>query len=672
MKKRIPNNQSPMLSFFKMRTCILPLFLAALSGAVAASAKEKSLEALEEQAIREAVALVDPSLVRIETVGGLDQAKNVLFGTGPTSGVVVSADGYIISSSFNFASKPASILVTLPDERRFPAKLIAHDKQRMLTLLKIEAENLIPAVAAPRDGIKVGAWAIALGRTYDLATPNVSLGIVSAVNRIWGKAIQTDAKISPVNYGGPLVDIQGRVMGINVPLSPQASGELAGVEWYDGGIGFAVPLEDVYAVLDRLKEGKDLLPGLMGITFKPAPLGSEDETIIDWVRFGSPAASAGMKAGDRLVELEGQPVARLSEVKHVLGRKYAGDEVAVVVERDKERQSLQVTLAGELPPYECGFLGILPQRQLLDPNQNGVPVRTVFAESPAEKAGLEPHDRILKANDAVVATARELSDIVSRLRPDDKLQLVWLHEEAEKSAEITLSSYPDAVPAELPTEVMPNAAETPPADAPKTGRFTETLPSSNREFWAYVPEKYAPEANYGLVVWIHPSGDTMEAEIYRSWKILCDRRGLILLCPKAEKVGGWTPLEAEYVKDCVDWAKEKYHVDPQRVLVHSYSSGGPFAWHLAFRYRDVFRGVAMASQPLIGMLPENEPELRQQFYFVCGEDDPLFPAVKLTVEAIRKLKYPAVLTSIPGLGHKYPDDEHLEEIARWIDCLDRI
>lgn len=654
------------------------LFIAALSAialltASVAVAQEKSLEALEEQALREAVVLVEPSLVRIETVGGLDQAQNVLFGTGPTTGIVVSADGYVISSTFNFASKPASILVTLPDERRFPAKLIAHDKQRMLTLLKIEAENLSPARPAPRDSVKVGAWAIAVGRTYDLAAPNVSLGIVSAINRIWGKAIQTDAKISPVNYGGPLVDIEGRVMGINVPLSPQAAGETAGVEWYDGGIGFAVPMEDVYAVLDRLKQGKDLLPGLMGITFKPAPLGSKDEIVIDRVRFDSPASKAGMKSGDRIVELEGQPVARLSQLKHVLGRKYAGDGVRVVVERDKEKQAMDVTLVGELTPFECAFLGVLLQRQLLDPAAPGVPVRTVFANSPAEKAGVQPRDRILKANDVPLTGARQLADIVSRLRPTEKLRLAWKHEDMDLSAEITLGSYPDTVPEELSSELLPPAGEPPAGQAaPKTGRLTETLAAHNREFWAYVPEKYTPNANYGLVVWIHPGGDTMEASVYRSWKTLCDRRGLILLGPKAEKVGGWTPLEAEYVKDCVEWAKEKYRIDPQRILLHSYSNGGPFAWHLAFKHRDLFRGVAMASQPLVGALPENEPELRQQFYFVCGDQDPLFAPVKSTVEGIRRAKFPAVLTPIPGLAHKYPAEDDLEEIARWIDCLDRI
>ena len=213
--------------------------------------------------------------------------------TGPTTGLIVSADGYIISSAFNFVARPSSILVGLADGTRTPAKLVATDHQRMLVLLKIHVEEKLPVPeAAPEGEIQVGQWAIALGKTLD-EVPSVSVGIVSALGRIWGKAIQTDAKISPVNWGGALVDIEGRVLGILVPLSPQTSGEVAGVEWYDSGIGFAVPLVDVYATLDRLKEGHDLLPGLMGITMKGQDI-YEGQPTIDRVRYASPAQQAGI------------------------------------------------------------------------------------------------------------------------------------------------------------------------------------------------------------------------------------------------------------------------------------------------------------------------------------------------------------------------------------------
>ena len=183
----------------------------------------------------------------------------------------------------------------------------------MLTLLKIEATGLPVPAAAPKADVKIGQWAIALGRALvpnaDLP-PSVSVGIVSALNRIWGKAIQTDAKVSPVNYGGPLVDIDGRVLGVLVPASPRGEGETAGVEWYDSGIGFAIPLEDVFAVLPRLKEGKDLHRGRLGITPKTAELYGVPPTI-GTVAPESPAAKAGIKAGDVILEIDGKPVARL-------------------------------------------------------------------------------------------------------------------------------------------------------------------------------------------------------------------------------------------------------------------------------------------------------------------------------------------------------------------------
>ena len=104
------------------------------------------------------------------------------------------------------------------------AQRIASDKSRLLTLLKIEATGLPVPRHVPKNEIAEGQWSIALGRTLDAKraqVPSVSVGIISATGRIWGKALQTDAKISPINYGGPMIDIEGRVQGILVPASPQ-------------------------------------------------------------------------------------------------------------------------------------------------------------------------------------------------------------------------------------------------------------------------------------------------------------------------------------------------------------------------------------------------------------------------------------------------------------------
>src|SRR5687768_4504367 len=159
------------------------------------------LHELEEKQVAAVAAQLAPSVVTIETVGGLERVGKVLVGTGPTTGVVVGSDGYIVSSAFNFIQQPNSILVTLPSGKRAAARVVAKDLNRMLVLLKVDSEEAFQVPAAvPRGEIKVGQTAIALGRTFEGALPNMSVGIVSATNRIWGKAIQTDAKISPSNY----------------------------------------------------------------------------------------------------------------------------------------------------------------------------------------------------------------------------------------------------------------------------------------------------------------------------------------------------------------------------------------------------------------------------------------------------------------------------------------
>src|SRR5262245_12501792 len=267
--------------FCRTMLIITPVFACLGFCALPASAQE-DLNDLQEKALKAAVAKVAPCVVQIETTGGTEiisagpRGGPVRKGVGPTTGLIVAQDGYIISSAFNFANKPTAIFVTVPglNERKV-AKVVATDTTRMLTLLKIDAVGLTVPQAAPKKDMKIGQWALALGRTLDRADdrelkglPSISVGVISALNRIWGKAIQTDAKVSPINYGGPLVNVMGQVLGVIVPASPRQEGETAGLEWYDSGIGFAIPLEDINGAFPRLKEGRDLRRGLLGITMQ--------------------------------------------------------------------------------------------------------------------------------------------------------------------------------------------------------------------------------------------------------------------------------------------------------------------------------------------------------------------------------------------------------------------
>lgn len=649
------------------------LFVYLTVSTVAAEEPARDVETLEEQAIKQVAAVMAPSMVRIETVGGLDRVGQLLTGTGPTTGVVVSPDGYITSSSFNFISKPASILVTLSDGRRLPAIQVATDKLKMLTLLKIDAEGLTPAPAAPAASFRVGQWAIALGRTFDDPEPSVSVGIVAALHRVWGKAIQTDAKVSPVNYGGPLADIEGRVLGILVPLSPQSSGEVAGLEWYDSGIGFAIPLVDVYTALDRLKTGKDLFPGLMGITVKTQDI-YEGSSVIDRVRYGSPAQQAGIKEADTIVELDGQKIQRHAQVLHVMGNKYAGDKISIKIKRGEEVLSQELTLVDKLVPYESAFLGILPIReQAGKAPAAGVGVRTVLADSPAAKAGLERGTRILKFNGTDLTAAAALLDQVSRLRPGEKGTLSVQNGEKQSDVEITFASIPATVPEELRAVAIPTRGKQElPDKSLKLGRFTDKMPAHEHDFWAYVPEDYNPDFRYGLMVWLHPGGDTMEAAMAKDWQTLCDERGIILLAPKAKQIGGWSENEGDFIKDVTDQFLEKYSIDRSRVVLHGFGESGQFAYQLAFKHRKLYRGVCAIAAPMLVQPPDNEPDLRFQFYMLSGDADPLHRLVAATVAGLRGMKYPVVHKTIEGGEHKYPGASALQEIARWLDALDRI
>lgn len=642
--------------------------LACLAQAPVAVAQVTSLD---EQACKEAATLAEPSIVRIETVGGLDLVGNLLTGAGPTTGVVVSEDGYIITSSFNFVSRPSTVLVTLPDGRRFPANIIATDDWKMLTLLKIEESGLIPIQSADKGGFRVGQWAIALGRTYDTPFPSMSVGIISAVNRIWGKAVQTDAKVSPVNYGGPLVDIVGRAIGILVPLSPQSSGETAGVEWYDGGIGFAIPMQDIYAALPRMQAGDSLKRGLIGVGFTDmGPLAMEAR--IDRVRPVSPADEAGLEVDDVIVEADGRTIRRVSDLQSVLGTKYAGDELTLAVRRGEETLDVTLTLADELVPWESPWLGILPDREPAGTPAAGVDVRYIYADSPAASAGIQRGDRIVAAAGQEITTDAELLDAITHLFPYDSLELTIEREGQTQTVSAALGTIPEAIPDDLATVSIPAppVPDVPPEYA--TGRFTTTLPGSEQEYWAYVPEQYNPDYEYALVVWLHPGGDTMEAELLRLWQTECNRRGIILVGPKAARISGWTPGEADFITGVIEQIMQTYTIDPARVVLHGQADGGAMAFQTAFRNRELVTGIATIATPLRTPPPDNDPDFRQQFYLICGSDDALLPPVSQTAAGLKTLKFPVILDEVSDHGEGYPPAETIEHLVLWIDALDRL
>ncbi|HZZ27720.1 MAG TPA: PDZ domain-containing protein [Pirellulales bacterium] len=652
---------------------------------------------------------IAPSVVRIETLGGLETIGNLLVGTGPTTGLIVSSDGYIISSAFNFVQQPAQMLVDLADGTRLPAQVVAHDHSRMLVLLKVstaglDAKKQLPVpVAAPGAEMSVGQWAIAVGRTFDANQPNMSVGIISAVNRVWGRAIQTDAKISPANYGGPLIDLQGHVLGVLVPMSPPETSEVAGVEWYDSGIGFAVPLEQINRVLDRLKKGEDLNPGLLGVSLKPGDPYA-DPPIIAASHPKSPAAVAGLKAGDRIAEINGVKVNSASELRHQLGPLYAGEKVMVVALRGDDRLERSAELIAKLPIYIHPFLGILPCREIKSDgpktsdtiadkdkpaaekknddkktndisagNQNtawqpGVVVRQVYADSPAARAGIVPGDRLLLLNGEAIRDRMQLQELIAGLEPLQPVKVEINRDGHHQTVEAKLTTLPEDVPEKLAPSHEPNPL--PDSNLPATGKIEIKIPEAPSNALAYVPTTYNSHVTHGLVVWLHPAGGFKADELIAKWKPICEANDLIWLAPKSAEAARWQRTELEFIRKAMDDLLQKYNIDRTRIVVIGEEAGGGMAYLLASLNRDLIRGVAalnVAMPP--GMRPpENDPVQRLAVFTTTAKK--ASPAVAAGIKRLRDAKLPVTELNEGETTRPLTADQWAE-LVRWIDTLDR-
>ena len=678
---------------------------------------------LRESAIARAVARVAPAVVAIETSGGTDVvgqpatpggrpgAPAVRRGTGPTTGLVVGADGWIVSSAFNLANQPASIVVSAGG-RRHLARIVATDSSRMLTLLKIDATGLAVAEAFPASQIQVGMTSVAVGRALSGAAPDsppsVSEGIVSALGRIAGKAIQTDAKISPVNYGGPLVGLDGRVLGILVPASPDAEGATAGFEWYDSGIGFAVPLEDLKRVLPTLQKGVNLSRGVLGVTmaqgdpFRAAPK-------LTGVRAGSPAEKAGLKAGDVITRVNSVAVATQGQLQRQLGPLYQGDKVSLEYLRDGKTAKIdQLELMAPEISRPLAMLGIAPLR---DTEGAGVVIRALVPGGPAEKAGLKPGDRVTGlmrdqgppmpvpiTDRAMLASLMESADIgqtvklvVKRAGADAAPKA----EEKPKDGKEPAAKAPDTVavtlaarPADLllkPTQAgsaKEGKAEAEPKGegegAPKkaeTGTLERKTASGDGKYLAFVPPNYRPDIAHGVLLWLHPANRSRKEDLntfLQAWSELASSRHLILLAPQCPVESGWTPSDADLIRESLEGIAGSHTVDRRRVVAHGVDQGAQMALHLALTGKESPAGVAVLNAGWTGSVRDRVAGKGTAFFLLVGGTDPSRPAVQDLFNRLFQKNYAVISRVINQANASYLDAAQMAELAAWMDAMDAL
>ena len=470
-------------------------------------------------------------------------------------------------------------------------------------------------------------------------------------------------KVSPVNYGGPLVGLDGRVVRrAGAGLGRTATATAAGAEWYDSGIGFAVPLAEVFAVLPRLKEGKDLQRGRLGFSPKEPERPYTTAVTVGTIAPGSPLEKADVKVGDIIAEVGGKPVANFNRFQHAVGPLYAGDTVTLTVRRGDDSREVELTLSALDGRREAGSLGVLPERGEV----MGVGMRFVEPDGPAAKAGLQAGDRILKVGPpggrlGPVPGAGELAEFVAAQRPGTVLAVERKRGDAIETVEVTLTAASAMVPAELPA--VDSKGE--PLTKPAPGLTRRTNPTSGRKSWVYVPEGLRKGVAPGLVVWLHPTGKGgRDADaVVELWKEAAAERGLVLVGPESANPDGWLASEADEVLADVRAVMGEVGADPARVAVVGAGAGGRMAFHLGFTARDLVRGVASIGAELATKPREPVPGRPLWFVLVAGK------GADGDAKALRELGYP--VTVCEPAGENALDAATVTTLATWVDCLDR-
>jgi S1-C subfamily serine protease len=318
----------------------------------------------QEEAVTNVVKEVGPAVVSVVTKQIMN-SEQMFFSPVPQqregigSGIIIDQQGYILTNH-HVVSNVDKIKVLLSDGRELEAEVVGKDWRNDLAVLKVKADNLPVAPLGDSDKLQAGQLTIAIGSPYDVEFRNtVTTGVVSALDRsinigeqpsqkrVLEGLIQTDASINPGNSGGPLLNSQGKVIGINTAIMGSAQ-----------GIGFSIPINTAKKVIDDLIEyGKVKRPwlGIYGseLTDKLANyynLPQSEGVIIVRTIADSPANKAGLEKGDIIVEAAHQEVTNMQQLKRVISDKKIGEEVELLVLKNKNSSLTPVKIElGEMP-----------------------------------------------------------------------------------------------------------------------------------------------------------------------------------------------------------------------------------------------------------------------------------------------------------------------------------
>jgi serine protease Do len=388
---------------------------------------------------------VKPAVVNVSTeraVGGRARAED-FFGFGDQgprraprrgvgSGVIIDPSGLTLTNA-HVVERGGKIEVTLLDGTKYAAKLVGADRKTDLAVLRLQANGkTFPYLPlGDSDAVRVGDWVIAVGSPFGL-NATVTSGIVSAKARQIGAGpyddfLQTDAAINPGNSGGPLVNMRGEIIGINTAIVQGGS-----------GIGFAIPANMARRISSELAASGSVSRGWLGVSLQPltpdlaASFGVKDRkgALIAEVTPDSPAARAGLEAGDVVLEMDATKVESPGDLARAVGLARPGAETTLRVWRDGRERTVKVTLArtpDEAAPTRLGLAvqPLTPQaaRAAGSRSREGVLVTAVAPDSPAAAAGIQRGDVIREVEGKPVRSPADLEELTRSLEPGQPLSV---------------------------------------------------------------------------------------------------------------------------------------------------------------------------------------------------------------------------------------------------------
>jgi serine protease Do len=378
------------------------------------------------------------------------QGKQTLQGLG--SGVIVSADGYILTAN-HVVSGAEEIMVGLGTElRKYKAKKVGTDPGTDVALLKIDEKNLPGITFADSKKARAGDIVLAVGNPFGLRQ-TVTMGIISAIGRSgmgivdYENFIQTDAAINMGNSGGALVDIKGQLLGINTAIFSRTGG--------NQGVGFAIPANLARDVMQSLREKGRVVRGYIGASVQPLTpelaeamklKGEPTGALVGEVAPNTPSQKAGIKTGDVITAVNGKKINDARELRLMIGSMAPGTKAQIEVNREGQKKMFDVELA-EMPagttaegpeaspeesaqPEKTTVFGGVAVADVTDDIRSalnlpkdvqGAVIAEVDADSPAGKAGLREGDVIQEVNKQPVKNAKDLVAVSKKLKPNEKI-----------------------------------------------------------------------------------------------------------------------------------------------------------------------------------------------------------------------------------------------------------